>query len=90
MWHGRRRRSQIPEWCDLTTDSLANWGFNLIVAVTFLDLVAAVGSANAFVVYAVLSVVALIFVFVEVPETKGHTLEQIELDFERMATPRAA
>jgi len=70
--------------------TVANWGFNLIVAVTFLDLVAAVGSANAFVVYAVLSVVALIFVFVEVPETKGHTLEQIELDFERMATPRAA
>jgi len=63
---------------------------NLVVAATFLDLVSAVGSANAFVMYAVLSVAALIFVIVEVPETKGHTLEQIELDFERMTTARAA
>jgi MFS family permease len=70
--------------------TVANWGFNLIVAVTFLDLVSAFGSANAFLMYAVLSVVALIFVVVEVPETKGHTLEQIELDFERMTKPRAA
>ena len=65
--------------------TLANWGFNLIVALTFLDLVAAVGSADTFVIYAVLSVVALVFVINKVPETKGHTLEQIELDFERLA-----
>src|ERR1700722_12371995 len=70
--------------------TVANWGFNLIVSATFLDLVSAFGSANAFVMYAVLSVAALIFVVVEVPETKGHTLEQIELDFERMSGPRAA
>jgi len=70
--------------------TVANWGFNLIVAATFLDLVSAFGSANAFLMYAVLSVVALIFVVVEVPETKGHTLEQIELDFERMTKPRSA
>jgi MFS transporter, SP family, galactose:H+ symporter len=70
--------------------TVANWGFNLIVAVTFLDLVSAFGSANAFLMYALLSVAALIFVVVEVPETKGHTLEQIELDFERMTKPHAA
>jgi MFS family permease len=60
--------------------AVANWGFNLIVAATFLDLVLAIGSASAFLIYAVLSVVALGFVAVVVPETKGHTLEQIELD----------
>jgi sugar porter (SP) family MFS transporter len=70
--------------------TVANWGCNLIVAATFLDLVSAFGSANAFVMYGVLSIVALVFVIVEVPETKGHTLEQIELDFERMSAARAA
>jgi SP family galactose:H+ symporter-like MFS transporter len=70
--------------------TVANWGFNLIVAVTFLDLVAKLGSANAFLLYAVLSLVALAFVVALVPETKGHTLEEIELGWERRAAPHPA
>ncbi|HTQ34535.1 MAG TPA: sugar porter family MFS transporter [Stellaceae bacterium] len=70
--------------------TVANWGFNLIVSVTFLDLVAAVGSANAFLLYAVLSVAALVFVVAMVPETKGHSLEEIELQFEHSAAPHPA
>ena len=58
--------------------AVANWSFNLIVAASFLDLVGAFGSAGAFLVYAVLSVVALVFVARLVPETKGRSLEQIE------------
>jgi len=58
--------------------TVANWGFNLIVSLTFLNLVGAVGSAGAFVVYGVLSLFALAFVIMTVPETKGRTLEQIE------------
>ena len=42
--------------------TVANWVFNLIVSATFLDLVAAVGSAGAFLVYAVLSLAALAFI----------------------------
>src|SRR5262252_1879033 len=63
--------------------TVANWGFNLIVSATFLDLVIAAGNAGTFLIYAVLSLGALAFVGVMVPETKGHSLEQIELDFER-------
>ena len=60
--------------------TIANWGFNLIVSVTFLDIVAMFGSSGAFFTYAVLSVVALMFVAAYVPETKGHSLEEIEAD----------
>ena len=60
--------------------TIANWGFNLIVSVTFLNIVAAVGSSGAFFIYAVLSVAALAFIAAYVPETKGRTLEQIEAD----------
>ena len=70
--------------------TVANWGFNLVVSVTFLDLVAAVGSAGAFLAYAVLSVAALIFVVAMVPETKGHSLEEIELQWEDSAAPHPA
>jgi MFS transporter, SP family, galactose:H+ symporter len=65
--------------------TVGNWGFNLIVSVTFLDLVAGVGSAGAFLIYALLSIVALIFVVGMVPETKGHSLEEIELQLEHAA-----
>jgi sugar porter (SP) family MFS transporter len=69
----------------MSAATVANWGFNLIVAGTFLDLVAAVGSAGAFLAYAVLSVAALVFIALMVPETKGHSLEEIEADLERAA-----
>lgn len=58
--------------------TVANWGFNLIVSATFLNLVGALGSAGAFLVYGVLSLVALAFVALTVPETKGRSLEEIE------------
>ena len=58
--------------------TVANWGFNLIVSATFLNLVGAFGSAGAFLIYGVLSLVALVFVAITVPETKGRSLEQIE------------
>jgi MFS transporter, SP family, galactose:H+ symporter len=58
--------------------TVANWGFNLIVSATFLNLVGALGSASAFLIYGVLSVVALAFVGMTVRETKGRSLEQIE------------
>jgi SP family galactose:H+ symporter-like MFS transporter len=62
--------------------TVANWGFNLIVSATFLDLVGALSSTGAFLVYAVLTVVALAFVATLVPETKGRSLEQIEAALE--------
>ena len=62
----------------MSLSTVAVWGFNLIVSATFLNLVLAIGSAGTFVVYAVLSLVALVFVFLIVPETKGLSLEQIE------------
>jgi MFS transporter, SP family, galactose:H+ symporter len=62
--------------------TVANWVFNLAVSATFLNLVGAVGSAGAFLVYGVLSLVALAFVALMVPETKGRSLEQIEAALE--------
>jgi len=63
--------------------TVACWVFNMIVSATFLDLVAAVGTAGAFLSYAVLSIAGLIFVSAVVPETKGLSLEQIEEDLEQ-------
>jgi MFS transporter, SP family, galactose:H+ symporter len=61
--------------------TMANWGSNLLVALTFLSLLRALGRPWTFWLYALVGVVAWVFVFRMVPETKGKTLEQIEADW---------
>jgi sugar porter (SP) family MFS transporter len=58
--------------------SVTIWVFDLLLSVTFLSLVGAVGARRAFWLYAVLSVAAFYFSARKVPETKGRTLEEIE------------
>jgi MFS transporter, SP family, galactose:H+ symporter len=70
--------------------TVANWVFNLIVSATFLNLVGAIGTAGAFLVYGVLSLVAFAFIVWMVPETKGRSLEQIEATFDSRRTPTSA
>ncbi|KAK6150080.1 hypothetical protein DH2020_017605 [Rehmannia glutinosa] len=56
----------------------ANWISNLIVAQSFLSLTEAIGTSWTFLIFGVISVVALFFVLVCVPETKGLPIEEVE------------
>ena len=60
--------------------TIANWGFNLLVTVTFLELIDIFGRPGTFLLYAILTVAGFIFTRALVPETKGRSLEQIEAD----------
>jgi len=57
--------------------TMANWAFNLLVALTFLLLVEQLGPAYTFWLYALVSVASWVFAYRLVPETKGRTLEEI-------------
>lgn len=57
----------------------ANWLFNYIVSLTFLILVHKLGLSTTFMLYGILSLICLIFVYFYIPETKGKSLEEIEL-----------
>lgn len=59
----------------------ALWIANASVAFGFPPFVEAVGIASTFFVFAGLGVLALLFVYTMVPETRGKTLEQFEDDF---------
>jgi len=58
--------------------TLVLWASCYIVSQTFPMLVAAIGNAKTFWIYALCSLAGLIFVVAMVPETKGKTLEEIE------------
>ena len=59
----------------------ANWLFNFFVSLTFLTLIAELGNAGAFWLYAGISVLTFIFCWKLVPETKGKRLEEIQDEF---------
>ncbi|QKJ86032.1 Arabinose-proton symporter [Paramixta manurensis] len=63
--------------------TFALWGGNFMVSRFFPVLVENINAANTFFIFAGISVVALIFVLTTVPETKGKTLEEIELELHR-------
>jgi SP family arabinose:H+ symporter-like MFS transporter len=54
------------------------WCGTLLVTLTFLSLVNLFTAAGVFLLYAVISLGAFLFVWRGVPETKGKTLEEIE------------
>ncbi|XP_078590277.1 solute carrier family 2, facilitated glucose transporter member 12-like [Branchiostoma floridae x Branchiostoma japonicum] len=64
----------------LTT--VLNWGTNLVVSLSFLNLVESVGISVVCQGYAVIGVLAAVFILLVVPETKNRTLEQISHDLE--------
>lgn len=67
---------------------LFNWFTNAVVAFTFLKLVNALTPAGAFWIYGMIGVIALVWGYYYIPETKGITLERIEDHWRAGKRPR--
>lgn len=68
---------------------LSLWLMNFVVAMTFPPLLEAVGGARTFLVFAVLCVLAFVFVFRVIPETKNKSLPEIETQFQELFAARS-
>lgn len=58
--------------------TILHWGANFLVSLTFPILLASLGTGPTFIGYAVIGILVFIFVYFQVAETKGRSLEGIE------------
>jgi SP family galactose:H+ symporter-like MFS transporter len=58
--------------------TVSNWGFNMVVAATFLTFIEKLGKTGVFWLYGFVAILGILFCYLFVPETKGLTLEKIE------------
>jgi sugar porter (SP) family MFS transporter len=62
--------------------TMANWGANFIVTISFLTLLSAIGNSGTFFLFGGLSLVALFYFWKQVPETTNRSLQEIERDLD--------
>lgn len=60
--------------------SIVNWGTNIVVSMTFLEVIGSIGPFWTFLTYALIGVVAIFFICHFVPETKGKSLELVSAE----------
>ncbi|WP_322983347.1 sugar porter family MFS transporter [Streptomyces sp. S584] len=66
------------------------WGFDLVIALSALTAIKAIGQSGTFLIYALMNVACIIFVVAKVPETRGRSLETIESALRRGGSFRKA
>jgi sugar porter (SP) family MFS transporter len=62
----------------MSVATMANWGANFVVTVSFLTLLNAIDGVGVFFLFGFLTLVALAYFWRKVPETKGRSLHEIE------------
>lgn len=65
--------------------SATSWLSNFAVSTAFLPLAGVIGTGSVFLVFAVICLIALIFVYRRVPETKGRNFDEVEPDLQARA-----
>lgn len=68
--------------------TVSNFAFNFFVVGSFPVLLHRIGGAWTFWMFGIVSILCIIFVYFFVPETKGISLEQIELNWRKGVNPR--
>lgn len=70
--------------------TIANWAADFVVTISFLTLLNAISGVGTFLLFALLTLVALVYFRVKVPETKGRSLQEIESELETASAPEPA
>lgn len=64
----------------MSVATIANWAANFVVTISFLSIKNAIGGLGVFLMFGALTLVALLYFWRQVPETKGRSLQELEQD----------
>jgi sugar porter (SP) family MFS transporter len=64
----------------MSVAAIANWSANFVVTISFLTIKNAIGGMGVFLLFGALTLVALLYFWWKVPETKGRSLQELEQD----------
>jgi sugar porter (SP) family MFS transporter len=64
----------------MSVATIANWSANFVVTISFLTIKNAIGGMGVFLLFGSLTLVALLYFWRKVPETKGRSLQELEQD----------
>jgi hypothetical protein len=64
----------------MSVATIVNWAANFVVTISFLTIKNAIGAMGVFLLFGSLTLVALLYFWREVRETKGRSLQEIERD----------
>jgi sugar porter (SP) family MFS transporter len=70
----------------MSVATFANWAANFVVTISFLTLLSAITNAGTFFLFGFLTIVAVLYFWRRVPETKGLRLEEISAQIEGRQT----
>jgi hypothetical protein len=62
--------------------TIANWAADFVVTLSFLTLLNAISGLGTFLLFAFLTLAALVYFQIKVPETKGRSLQDIESELD--------
>lgn len=68
----------------VAASSVLNWGANILISATFLDVTNYISVGTTFVVYGVLCIFSVVFVLLVIPETKNKSLTQLVKEIEQI------
>ena len=80
-----RRSSPRIRGSAMSVCSILHCSANLLVSLTFFPLIAAIGETATFWIYGLIAIGTFVFVYLLMPETRGRSLERIEVNLSEKA-----
>lgn len=77
-WWARKSSLSPCRGKGISLDTISHWSFDFLVSMVTLSVIAILGVSGTFLLFALITVSAWLFIYARIPEIKSRSLEAIE------------